>query len=485
MFASQLLRILETVPSQVNNEIRASDLDPRGEIMKDTKNGFQSNTNIYENDNVVPIREQNEKEDVEPIREQECVIAPLASKLIKQEDTPELEHTVIEEVLISNGKYSRGQNAARGDASNDISLREVGLSRSGGNKSNTQVQLRDSVVPCGNPFIGTELFENKTDPYVEKDIPGCELPELVVCYKDSTSFNGTDICAHIEDSSKDQNSIETVDEDKIFQSITPLGDDDNNCHSALNVINGLNSSISNHAVDTDGSGTKEKMDDIYTPVSDFGASTAEVRCSSNPFVEDVAEMSGESSYFLDSIGKRKSLNPFLDSIDSIGDEVEFLSDQVHYSEDNSEVKNESGRTSPVNKLSYNSKVERSTIIFDFNSKAGGGGSGSRSPDNHVKAQKAGGNEVPPNLNHSRGGDHGESSFTMTGSVSGLITYTGSIANSCNTSLRSDSSATSTRSFAFPILNAEWNSSPIRMAKGDKRLLRKHKGWRNGLLCCRF
>ncbi|XP_047323630.1 uncharacterized protein LOC124927282 [Impatiens glandulifera] len=483
MFASQLLRILQTVPSQVNNETRASDLDPMGQIMKDNGNRFQSNTNIYENDSdsdkAIPIREQKEEEDVGPIREKECAIAPLGSKLIKQEaflNTPELEHSVIEEVFISDGKYSRGQNEAR----------EMDPSRSDENESSTKVQLRDSVVPDGNnPFIGTGLFENKTDLYVEKDIPGCELPELVVCYKDSTSYGVKDICVRIEDSSKDQNSIETGDENTVLQSLTPLGDDNKN-------LTPLNSSLSNNqAVDTDESGTKEKMDDICTPESDFGTSTAEVRCSSNPFVEDVADMSGEmisqeGTYFLEEFGKQKSLNPFLDSVDSNGDDVELQSDQVRYSEATSE----SGRTSPVNKLSYNSKVEKSTIIFDFNSKAGGGGggSGSRSPDNHLKAQRTGvdgSHQVPTDLNHVRGGDRGESSFGMNGSVSGLITYTGSIANSCNTSLRSDSSATSTRSFAFPILNAEWNSSPIRMAKGDKRLLRKHKGWRQGLLCCRF
>ncbi|OWM89439.1 hypothetical protein CDL15_Pgr024187 [Punica granatum] len=80
---------------------------------------------------------------------------------------------------------------------------------------------------------------------------------------------------------------------------------------------------------------------------------------------------------------------------------------------------------------------------------------------------------------------GEASFSMVGPVSGLITYSGPIAFSGSLSLRSDSSTTSTRSFAFPVLQSEWHSSPVRMAKADRRHFRKQRGWRQGLLCCRF
>ncbi|XP_020109580.1 uncharacterized protein LOC109724970 [Ananas comosus] len=63
--------------------------------------------------------------------------------------------------------------------------------------------------------------------------------------------------------------------------------------------------------------------------------------------------------------------------------------------------------------------------------------------------------------------------------SGHIPYSGSI------SLRSDSSTTSTRSFAFPILQTEWNSSPVKMTKSKHRHSRKSRGWGWGLLCCKF
>lgn len=72
--------------------------------------------------------------------------------------------------------------------------------------------------------------------------------------------------------------------------------------------------------------------------------------------------------------------------------------------------------------------------------------------------------------------HSAASFIA---FSGLIAYSGSL------SLRSDGSATSTRSFAFPLLLSEEDRSPVRMENTDLRHFQKHKDWRSGLLCCRF
>ncbi|MCD9560275.1 hypothetical protein HAX54_018797 [Datura stramonium] len=80
---------------------------------------------------------------------------------------------------------------------------------------------------------------------------------------------------------------------------------------------------------------------------------------------------------------------------------------------------------------------------------------------------------------------GEASFSAAGPASGLITYSGPISHSGSVSLRSDSSTTSARSFAFPVLQSEWNSSPVRMAQAERRHLRKNRGWRQSLLCCKF
>ncbi|KAG8082297.1 hypothetical protein GUJ93_ZPchr0014g47409 [Zizania palustris] len=80
----------------------------------------------------------------------------------------------------------------------------------------------------------------------------------------------------------------------------------------------------------------------------------------------------------------------------------------------------------------------------------------------------------------------ESSFSGPSITSGPLTPSGHIAYSGNISLRSDSSTTSTRSFAFPVLQTEWSSSPVKMAKADRRRLRRDRGcWGYRILCCKF
>ncbi|KAJ0094635.1 hypothetical protein Patl1_16635 [Pistacia atlantica] len=152
---------------------------------------------------------------------------------------------------------------------------------------------------------------------------------------------------------------------------------------------------------------------------------------------------------------------------------------------------ESTKISMDEKLLYNSKVETGSITFDFDASAPTARGKEECPQNgnykQIETPDTSKLEDAPRLSVSsqvRNGI-GESSFSATGPISGLITYSGPIAYSGSLSLRSDSSTTSTRSFAFPILQSEWNSSPVRMAKADRRHFRKHKCWRQGLLCCRF
>ncbi|KAI3970754.1 hypothetical protein MKX01_024401 [Papaver californicum] len=81
--------------------------------------------------------------------------------------------------------------------------------------------------------------------------------------------------------------------------------------------------------------------------------------------------------------------------------------------------------------------------------------------------------------------HGESSFSTVDNPAALATRSGRIAYSGSISLRSDSSTTSTRSFAFPILQSDWHTSPVRMAKAGRKHYRKHQRWKLSLLCCKF
>lgn len=148
---------------------------------------------------------------------------------------------------------------------------------------------------------------------------------------------------------------------------------------------------------------------------------------------------------------------------------------------------------PVSNTCYNSKVEGGTITFDFNSSkpnvsnsidasaelttgkapetedekpsdrfasspaqlVNNEGKIKENPsDRKLLRKDASNDEIGNSGNFSvssylERGD-GESSFSTSGPVSGLITYSGPIAYSGNVSLRSDSSTTSTRSFAFPM-----------------------------------
>ncbi|KAF8391860.1 hypothetical protein HHK36_022198 [Tetracentron sinense] len=112
-------------------------------------------------------------------------------------------------------------------------------------------------------------------------------------------------------------------------------------------------------------------------------------------------------------------------------------------------------SSDTDEVPFNNKVESGSITFDLDSSTLAISSREKSP------QKVDFKPPPETLNMSRLEDgtsdnltalsrsfsikhgHGESSFFVVGPLSGTIPYSGSI------SLRSDSSTTSTRSFAFP------------------------------------
>ncbi|XP_066317544.1 uncharacterized protein [Miscanthus floridulus] len=79
----------------------------------------------------------------------------------------------------------------------------------------------------------------------------------------------------------------------------------------------------------------------------------------------------------------------------------------------------------------------------------------------------------------------EPNFSGPSIMSGPLSMSGHIAYSGSISLRSDSSTTSTRSFAFPVLQRECISSPVRMAKAERRRSRRHRVWRKGIICCKF
>ncbi|CAH8391541.1 unnamed protein product [Eruca vesicaria subsp. sativa] len=83
-------------------------------------------------------------------------------------------------------------------------------------------------------------------------------------------------------------------------------------------------------------------------------------------------------------------------------------------------------------------------------------------------------------------EFGAESFSGSESGLGYITYSAHISISRSFSARSDGSTVSGQSFAFPVLQQEWNSTPARMVRAQKRQLQKEKGWKHySRLCCRF
>ncbi|CAH9128887.1 unnamed protein product [Cuscuta epithymum] len=146
---------------------------------------------------------------------------------------------------------------------------------------------------------------------------------------------------------------------------------------------------------------------------------------------------------------------------------------------------------PETCLVYSNMVEsKSTIDKNTTSVAdrNGNENGCRQPQ-EFQDDVVPNSEVKAKVNHSISGqqdkfaDGGEASFSglsslITSSYAGLIPYSGSI------SLRSDSSTTSARSFAFPVIQSEWNSSPEKMKRSYKRSWKHMSCWRR-LLCCRF
>ncbi|XP_043715692.1 uncharacterized protein LOC122664072 [Telopea speciosissima] len=158
------------------------------------------------------------------------------------------------------------------------------------------------------------------------------------------------------------------------------------------------------------------------------------------------------------------------------------------------VAEEPSESNCLNKAPFDSKVESGSITFNFDSPTRSSREDSpRNADHQQCLQTLPGGLEDGTLDNLTSSSrsffiqhgHGESSFSAVGPPSASISHSGPIPYSGSISLRSDSSTTSTRSFAFPILNSEWNSSPVKMAKADQRHFRKYRGWMLNLLCCRF
>lgn len=353
-------------------------------------------------------------------------------------------------------------------------------------------EIRDSAKQYAYTSSKVDILEADPNFYTDKSVMECELPELVVC-KESSDHDVKDICIDEGVPSLDKILIECDKSEHTSQ------------HTFVTCNGDKNSDLS-----------KEKVD-IELPVPDGLKSVVENACNRDAVnqceCENLIQQNGEANKdatdrVASDVSEDKLLpllveqscmeNSLTYSSKVDGNEVEQQSVQVLSEKEISAspgmvsgVEGSNG-SSTVNELSYNSRVESGSITFNF-------GSSTLAASRKEEATQNGESEQPteaPNMSgHESDGvsdtvpsqvqcGRGESSFSLAGPLSGLITYSGPIPYSGSISLRSDSSTTSTRSFAFPILQSEWNNSPVRMAKADRRHYRKHRGWRLGL-CCRF
>ncbi|GMH27557.1 hypothetical protein Nepgr_029400 [Nepenthes gracilis] len=376
--------------------------------------------------------------------------------------------------------------------------------------------MNNGDVPWNEAMINADangndnLLGKETKFYGDKVVMECELPELIVCYKENSYQSVKDICIDEAVPSKDE----------IFNKSMEKGDTDDNCHKDDNHHCSNGGSAAMDGINQEALGRRNPYNDCETDdlmrVNEAKHDSAEKesvlegRCvaaemETSYFVYDTEDGNssagnemGASNSCKSSLMSKNELNGDADVHD--GDEADgILLEKKSGSEESmpkpsivdwrdAEIKvaqgpnkaaasppsehsesQESAHCSNANGSSYTTRAEPKTITFDFNSSV---------PQKEYEKTRKIDREKPPDAQ------------TMTRHDEGIpppssITYSGPIAYSGSISLRSESSAGSTRSFAFPVLQTEWNSSPVRMAKADRRHLRKHRGWMQALICCRF
>ncbi|KAI3816457.1 hypothetical protein L1987_16155 [Smallanthus sonchifolius] len=372
----------------------------------------------------------------------------------------------------------------------------------------------DKLINCLAP---SEFCEKETELFTDKIVLECEVPESLICYKEG-AFHVKDICvdegiAHgervlfdennnvvlkpnlccevngkidtglpvLEPSNDHMNIGDTCDEviekksdaSSVTQEVDipvnePINDQDlqdsksdyKECGTNEEVINSIIPNELNEVSKSDSNNGDGLSDTVSKAIDNNGPGI-----SLQPGEEQI-NSSGSSSLQQDQ--SLPSLKSLLESIDQqpCQSPVEKNSKRpVENAMDGNTTlnlsKTEPAASSTVHNIETLERADEHSIT----------------PHGAPKLQDVGSDNIPVVNPLHRGGE-GESG-------SGLVTYSWPIVFNGSTSLRSDSSTTSTRSFAFPILQNEWNSSPVRMAKADRRRLPKHRGWMHGLLCCRF
>ncbi|XP_073057635.1 uncharacterized protein [Primulina eburnea] len=593
MFASQLLRILQTMPNDVKYETRAFDPDERSSSVKGSRSsrfydsesfGRKADTVSFEN------REMYRKQEFEENCGNEHWSAKSVNGFSKDheggtKDFPRKEdqHGLLYHLSGENGD-SDSLSSETKDEDKSWRSREFECSLM---VEKSEHHNEDDVQDSGHILISASSF---LDPYPDSDGDKIkldfDLPELEVCYKETNYHIVKDACA---------DEIMPVEDNILIEN--------DNCEHRedLEVRVGEEPVISDGSTDSflentkrvtaDESGSKEETKDVLIEEgkpksladSSLEKDTAKDHDADDSIQTDknVNGALGEETFVVSSLpiqefGTRSFLRSFLNSLDIEENTiVQPRNDkQVLFGESVSESfavsSAEQKEEIQARSMLYRSRVERRSITFNFNSplpvipgdviesqglhehenlwetsKYSTGNIPDRSLDayysnssstspvhyfinedsSYEKCQETStdkqdtrsvdlstddqvqifSNKIPSPPNnegqeielhfpkHERGNSDNVSVVSQihydeadsSHSAASFVMFSGPIAYSGSLSLRSDGSATSTRSFAFPVLQSEGNRSPVRMENTDLRHYQKHKYWRSGLLCCRF
>ncbi|KAG6654086.1 hypothetical protein CIPAW_05G121600 [Carya illinoinensis] len=365
-------------------------------------------------------------------------------------------------------------------------------------------EAKDFVASHDQSSQKTESFDKDLHFVMDKGLMECELPELTVCYKESTYHVVKDICVDEGVPSREKILFESGRDKKTVCIVLPPDKDQNKELAKekedidISGPDGLKLSAENDS-NKDSANQYDSKDSIQTgeDATDFEESN---NSSGNKVLPSSTLVYAGKESNIRSVDPETASPDFVSSAEEINNST---GDQMLASPTLVPTTELSNSSSAVNELFYNSKVESCSITFDFDSlepSASGRLEGLENGDSEChETQKTSKVEngfsdahtVSRRHQHALGETsfsavgRGEESFSAVGTLSSLINYSGPMGYSGSISLRSDSSTTSTRSFAFPVLQSEWNSSPVRMAKADRRHFRKHRSWRQGLLCCKF
>ncbi|WOH15380.1 hypothetical protein DCAR_0934918 [Daucus carota subsp. sativus] len=371
---------------------------------------------------------------------------------------------------------------------------------------------KDSVAASG---VHAENLLADSVIYTDKNILESDLPELIVCYQDSTFHDVKDICVDegmpAEDKCLTDNLVsgnstlpsknfrhtdltEEADTDisyeedfksspyKDFRENDSAEGVDKESNKDQNSASFLMSQIQ---TDKEEFTAVDKTDEIACNTPTSPIQTGELECNA---IDKTTEIVRDSTLSSEDLCGETSLESLLKSAKGGEDKSSQQSDEI------SGAHESPVRTEASNRNSLDDLLDSGVISFNVESSK-------LSPitideiDKTAIAQQLKSEKKLINddgisdsrlvINDKIKRDQGESSFSVAGPLADAVPYSGHVPFSGSISLRSDSSTTSTRSFAFPVLPNEWNSSPVRMAKADRRNYRRQRGCFSRLLCCRF